>query len=393
MDQIKTFAFSLLFCLCAFTAHSQRFDTTRLNYSAKARITLLTCSPGNALYSAFGHTSIRVVDPEINKDVVYNYGIFNFNTPNFYLKFARGMLKYMVARYPTIYFLREFRNEKRQVLEQEINLTPAEKKQFLDVLEDNFIDPNKRYYLYDFFYNNCASQIRDILKKEFNPITPKEDTPDSTFRQMLDVYIADQPWVDLGIDLLLGVPVDKKADAFNQMFLPDYLCYNMSQWKKQSGELLLGKPRPLVPGTAKITQPAPGYNQPLYVFWALFGVVLLTTFLFKSHRLKRALDGFFLLFIGLAGIFLLFMWVGTNHDATQVNLNVLWANPLYFFLAFGVWANRGIKLTFRMMLLVNILLLASWTFFPQKFHFSLIPLFLLMIVRAVDQLFLMKKQQ
>ena len=262
MAKIKTVAFSFLFCWCTLAAYSQRFDTTHINYSSQARVSLLTCAPGNAVYSAFGHTSIRVIDPTTNKDVVYNYGIFNFNTPGFYLKFARGMLKYMVARYPTIYFLREFQNEKRRVLEQEINLTPAEKKQFLDVLEDNLIDPKKRYYLYDFFYNNCASQVRDILKQEFNPIAPKEAAPDSTFRQMLDIYIADQPWIDLGIDLLLGVPVDKKADAFNQMFLPDYLSSNMSKWQKQSGEPLLNKPRVLVPGAAKLARSAPGWNQP-----------------------------------------------------------------------------------------------------------------------------------
>lgn len=392
MDQIKKLAFSFLFCLLTFAAYSQRLDTTRINYSPNTRVTLLTCSPGTQVYAAFGHTSIRVVDPVKNIDLVYNYGIFNFNTPNFYLKFARGMLKYMVARYPTRFFLREFQREKRRVLEQEINLTPDEKRQFLAVLEDNYIDPNKRYYLYDFFYNNCSSKVRDMLKKEFNPIMPKEEKSDTTFRQMLDVYIADQPWIDLGIDLLLGVPVDKKADAYNQMFLPDYLYYNMSKWKKQSGEFLLGKPRDLVAGSAKITYPAPGWNQPLYVFWALFGVALLVTFLIKSRGFKRFLDGFFLLIVGLAGTVLLFMWVGTNHDATQVNLNVLWANPLYFFLAFAVWFNRGIKLTFRMMLLVNVLLLASWMFFPQKFHFSLIPIFLLMIVRAVDHLFLMRQR-
>lgn len=389
MYRIKNLTLFFFFWTFSLVAYSQKPDTTRLNYSPQARITLLTCAPGHALYASFGHTSIRVVDPVLRKDVVYNYGIFNFNTPNFYVKFARGMLKYMVLRYPTLYFLKEYRDGKRRVVEQELNLTPAEKKQFLDVLEDNYIDPEKRYYMYDFFYNNCASQIRDILKREFKPSFPMPEK-DSTFREMLDVYIGNQPWIDLGIDLLLGLPADKKADVLNQMFLPDYLFHNMSTWKKADGTPLLGKPTNLVNGMSKIERPDPGFNQPTYMFWALFGIALLLTFLIRNNRIKRILDGFFLLITGFVGMFLLLMWVGTNHDATQMNLNIIWANPLYLYLAFSTWRNRKIKFTFGLMLLVTGALLASWTIFPQKFHFSLIPVFLLMIVRAADQLLLAK---
>jgi hypothetical protein len=147
----------------------------------------------------------------------------------------------------------------------------------------------------------------------------------------------------------------------------------------------------LVKGINTIKRPDPGFNQPLYIFWALFVVGLLSTFLIKSNRAKRVLDGFFLFITGFIGIFVLIMWFGTNHDATQNNLNALWANPLYFYLAFAVWRNRRIKFTFGMMLIMTSLLLASWSFFPQKFHYSLIPIFLLMIVRAIDHLFLNKK--
>lgn len=384
--KIKTLAFLLAFWAISFAAQSQK-----VVYSPQTKVSLLTCAPGVDLYAGFGHTSIRVVDPARGIDWVYNYGVFNFNTPNFYVKFARGMLKYMVIYHPTSGFLRQYQQEGRQVIEQELNLTKDEKHRFLEVLRDNYNDEKKRYYMYDFFYNNCATQIRDILKRELKPTfpSPKKDT---TFREMLDVYISDQPWLDLGIDLILGLPADKKTDVLSQMFLPDYLFYNMSQWKKPNGEMLLGKPKVLIKGKSKITRPDPGFNQPFYVFWGLFGFVLLTTFLIKSDRLKRTLDGFFLFITGFIGIFVLVMWFGTNHDATQRNLNALWANPLYFYLAFAVWRNRKIKFTFGMMLAVTSLLLVSWSFFPQKFNTSLIPIFLIMIVRAVDHLFLSAKK-
>lgn len=382
---LKKLVILLMLWAVGFSVQSQN-----VTFSPQTKVSVLTCAPGAALYASFGHTSIRVVDPVKNIDWVYNYGIFNFNTPNFYVKFARGMLKYMVLYYPSDRFLQEYRDGKREVIEQELNLTPAEKTRFLEILKDNYNDENKRYYMYDFFYNNCATQIRDILKREFKPTypTPKKD---STFRDMLDVYIADQPWLDLGIDLILGLPADKKTDVLSEMFLPYYLYYNMSEWKKANGEPLLGKPTYLVKGINTIKRPDPGFNQPLYIFWTLFAVGLLSTFLIKSNRAKRVLDGFFLLITGFIGIFVLVMWFGTNHDATQNNLNALWANPLYFYLAFAVWRNRRIKFTFGMMLIMTSLLLASWSFFPQKFHYSLIPIFLLMIVRAIDHLFLNKK--
>ena len=49
--------------------------------SDKAEISVLTCSPGKELYSLFGHTAIRVHDPEQDLDVVFNYGTFDFDTP------------------------------------------------------------------------------------------------------------------------------------------------------------------------------------------------------------------------------------------------------------------------------------------------------------------------
>ena len=64
------------------------------NDSAGLRISLLTCSPGAELYSTFGHSALRIVDSSSGTDIVYNFGVFDFYHPDFYLKFVRGKLLY-----------------------------------------------------------------------------------------------------------------------------------------------------------------------------------------------------------------------------------------------------------------------------------------------------------
>lgn len=51
--------------------------------SDSARVYLISCTPGNQAWSHYGHTAIWVNDPTYGIDLVFNYGIFDFNTDNF----------------------------------------------------------------------------------------------------------------------------------------------------------------------------------------------------------------------------------------------------------------------------------------------------------------------
>ena len=191
---------------------------------------MLTILPGKEIYTMYGHSALRVVIPERNFDNVFNWGVFDFSTPNFGLKFAKGRLDYMLAVYPYDRFMQEYFREQRTVYSQRVNLLPAEKEKLLALALEN-MKPENVAYRYDFFYDNCATRVRDILENSVEgslTLSENKRRENPSFRELIDNYQKPYRWLDLGIDLLLGMPADKRAGASEQMFLPDFLMSNLS---------------------------------------------------------------------------------------------------------------------------------------------------------------------
>ena len=213
----------LLFTFLLFTFYFSPAQSDSCNI----RISLLTCTPGPELYSTFGHSALRVVDSNNNTDLVFNYGTFDYFDPNFYTKFVKGKLLYFVSIDTLTSFLYEYEYYKRGITEQLINISCEEKQKMVAALFENAKEENK-YYRYDFNYDNCTTRLRDMLEKaagkqiESKNILPK---PGTTFRNLIHVYLdrGGQQWSKLGIDMLLGNPMDKKVTNREAMFLPDYL--------------------------------------------------------------------------------------------------------------------------------------------------------------------------
>ena len=108
-----------------------------IRLSDQAKVSVITCGSGDQLYSIFGHTGLRISDPVHQLDVVFNYGTFDFATPNFYGKFVKGDLDYYVSTSSFPQFLYEYQSDNRDVFEQELNLTTAQKQQLLEALNKN----------------------------------------------------------------------------------------------------------------------------------------------------------------------------------------------------------------------------------------------------------------
>src|SRR5690606_31625041 len=145
--------FALLATSISFAQH---IDTSR------TRISLLTCTPGSELYSVFGHSALRVVDSNAVTDIVYNYGTFDFNDPNFYSKFVRGKLNYYLSTEYFRDFVYGYRLEGRGITEQVLLLTAEEKLALKKFLREN-LKPENRHYAYDFFLDNCTTRLRDLI--------------------------------------------------------------------------------------------------------------------------------------------------------------------------------------------------------------------------------------
>jgi hypothetical protein len=162
------------------------------------RAYLLTCAPGTEIYSVYGHSALRIVNIDNGSDVVYNWGVFDFATPHFALKFAKGRLDYMVDDTSLQNFLEEYIYEKRSVYEQKVNLEPEEIQKLLALLEEN-LKPENIKYRYDFFYDDCSTRIRDLLEKTIGskllyPPDEKKGLP--TFREKVSKYQKPYPWLD-----------------------------------------------------------------------------------------------------------------------------------------------------------------------------------------------------
>src|SRR5215469_9021212 len=213
----------LLTCILLFYCFKNLAAQT--DSSCRVTISLLTCTPGEELYSSFGHSALRIIDSAENTDNIYNYGTFDFDDPAFYSKFTRGKLLYFVSVDSFQNFLEEYKYEKRGITEQTLNLSCSEKEKLVAALKENAKEENK-YYQYDFIYDNCTTRLRDIVFKNANAqVVTKDVRPFNkiTFRNFIHKYLDSsyQYWSELGIDILLGQPLDKNISNDQAMFLPD----------------------------------------------------------------------------------------------------------------------------------------------------------------------------
>lgn len=369
-----------------------------LTLSDSASVCLVTCGPGNDFYTTFGHTAIRVADPAINLDKVYNYGTFNFNIPHFYLTFARGKLDYCLSRTEFAYFLMEYQYEGRSVYQQQLQLSPEEVNRIFRSLEDNYLEEN-RYYKYDFFRDNCATRVRDIIINNLDGKSAYSETTSDTnltYRELLHRHTGNNlMWWQLGIDLLLGQRCDRPLSSFEYMFLPDDL---MAQTDTATlgltGEPLADAPQMLL---AETRTPPTASFPPTLAFWFLFVVAASLTViewgrnaktdssLAKVKRINFTwFDAILFSLASLISLVLIFMWFGTDHYCTKANWNLLWANPLFIYMLARL--RRPSRVIACLLAVVLLLTAIGFQLLPQRLNPALLPVVLTLFIRTLNKL-------
>lgn len=364
-------------------------NTFSFGLSPEAKISLVTVAPGEELYSSFGHSALWVYDPVNGIDNVYNYGTFEFND-DFYGKFIRGKLDYMLSVASIDYLMAGAYEERRSVTEQILNLSPSQEEKLYQLLENNALPENK-YYRYDFFFDNCSSRLRDMVVKTLGDNLKFDLSKDKrmSFRDLIDDYLTDKEIQDLGMDIGLGQPADKLAKPYEYMFLPDYLesAFSKAEIIKDSQTI------PLVAET-KVLYKAPQMKEqdfsvfkPVYALWILFMVVAFISYknLNKPQK-KFPLDSFMYGFIGLLGFLLVFLWFFTDHTVTKNNWDLVWAWPIHFFFAFVLNSKnyRNFKSKYLIIYALIVLgLLVILPIIPQKFNNAEIPLLLILALRSL----------
>jgi uncharacterized protein DUF4105 len=362
------------------------FSTFAQNDTCNLRISLLTCSPGEELYSTWGHTAIRVTDSTRGLDMIFNYGTFDDSDPNFYIKFTRGIMIYALSAYPFSDFLIEYQVQRRGIIEQTLHLNCDDKTRIFNALQINNTDSN-RFYNYYFHTDNCTTRARDIIVKNIKtPVLFKNIFPERapTFRQLIHVYLDknDQYWSKLGIDICLGRNLDKKVTNEEAMFLPDYLMKGFDNSFINNQPLVYQKQTileiPLQVHSSSLFRPSK-------IFVALFAIIVVLALLNKhwSQKTLRVFDGLFFLIIGMAGLLMAVLWIIRVDTVCRNNINLLWAWPTHLPIAFVLHKKRNwIRKYFRVSLIVNSLLFITWFFLPQQMNAALIPVVLLIIFRS-----------
>ena len=214
--------------------------------SETAQISLLTCSPGEELYARYGHTAIRVLDKVNDMDIVFNYGIFDFNTDHFYWKFVRGETWYELGASPYRYFMYEYDRDNRPVYEQVLDLTAAQKELLWQRLVDNY-RPENRKYLYNFVFDNCATRPYHMIAQVLGDTLSSsyEGYSGQTYRAFIRHYTGSHSWENAGINLLFGPEADRPMSNEERLFLPEELMWFLSEAKVADRPLVLnGKTAP-----------------------------------------------------------------------------------------------------------------------------------------------------
>jgi hypothetical protein len=189
---------------------------------SQLRVWLVTAQPGDAVWERFGHNAIRILDTGTGRDVSYNWGIFSFDQPGFVARFLKGEMLYMMAGYRTEPMVASYTDVGRDVVLQELALTPAQRARLLTFLEWNAL-PENRDYRYDYFRDNCSTRVRDALDQVLDGALAarfREADTGTSYRWHIRRLTRMDPLLYTGMDVLLGAPGDAPISVWEEMFLP-----------------------------------------------------------------------------------------------------------------------------------------------------------------------------
>ncbi len=383
--------FCLLTCIAAWLGvHAYNMQPDSL------RVSLVTCDAGPEIFELYGHEAVRV-SGSINGypvDVVYNYGMFDFDSPGFIYRFVKGDTDYYAAAIPTQAFLYSYARRGSRVTEHPLRLSPDETKRLIDILNHD-ITPDHRTYRYKYFSNNCSTRILDNIDRVLGaPVTyPSlhEDQGHKSYRDLLKYYNSGYPWYQLGIDLALGSYIDKEMSDREYMFAPLSLAGTIAKARRPDGSLLSGAPVILEEGEGDVRlPPTPWYLSPVFSFW-IIGILTssATCYLYLHHRRSALLLSIWGLITGLAGSLLWFLVFISEHEGTSPNALAIWLNPFWLIVPLTAWSRRmrpGLRILLSIQGLAALATLPIAAMSHQHINLALYPLLLTTIVLCATTL-------
>ena len=369
---------NILFAL-ALIFFSLNIYANELENKNRYKISILSIGEGPSLVDAFGHTAIRVKDAQLKNDIVFNFGVYDFNSPNFYSNFVKGRPEYKLAIQNYSNLIQNYIRQKRYIVEHQLNLDQNSTKIIIDLLVEKLNDP---YYIYDYFRDNCTTRAADIVIDKTNNKF-KDDKLESeailTYRDLIHRKINENSWAALGIDLCLGAIIDKKINTRETFFLPENLMNYLDLYESDIIK------RNIIYSPESEISYRENLPSPLLINLILsLIIVAITIFNFKSNKWNKSLDSLIFLISGSIGILIIYLWFFSNHFAGAQNFNFLWAFPLNFALIFAIYKNKIPNWSIgyiKLLIILIILLFLHWTTGVQKYNLTLLPIFVALLIR------------
>lgn len=356
-------------------------------------VSIVNCYPGPDIYELEGHSAIRIkgtIDG-MPVDQVINYGIFDFNSPNFVYRFVKGETDYLVMAEPWERFVSRYIGQGRKVVEHDVELDSTQTMRLLYLLARN-IEPERRVYRYNYVKDNCALRPLRIIEAATGDsiVLPEPDTEassDKTYREVMRRYHENYPWYQFGIDLALGSGIDYPITPAEKAFAPVVLDAQLDK-AVMGGRPLIKKTTVLYEGHDATMPATPGWLTPLTVGWVIFAIALaLTISDYRHRRVTRWFDTVFFGIEGLAGLLLTFLIFVSVHEATSPNWLYLWLNPLSLIVPVFIWLKKCKIVVFSYQIInfaAIFLMVCIWSMTGQEGNAAFIPLICVSVMRAVS---------
>lgn len=371
---------------------------------------IITFQPGTLYWQRFGHNALLLREASSGRAVTFNYGIFDFGAPDFFLNFARGYMTYRVVPNTLDNDLRHYAAEHRWALEQRLNLDARQVGRLRDFLAWN-VQPENADYRYDYFLSNCSTRVRDALDYatggQLKPQLEARSTALS-YRKEATRLISPDPLLMVGMDLALGPIADRPINVWQHSFAPLALMQALrSATITDAG----GRRLPLVSHEARLlpgvlTEP-PDRAPDLRLQFLLAGITLAMILLGLAKFRAVAAARWLLMLIatscallcGIAGLILAAGWGLSEHWASWRNENLLLVNPLCLLLIPALlsyprlrWRpalrTRRIAVTIAVLAMLALLLRDVPGFKQQNLHWAYL---LIPIQMAITLLFVRAK--
>ena len=355
---------------------------------------LVTYGPGEIYWQRFGHNAIWIRDADLGLDHVFNFGFFDFNQENFFLRFLQGRLLYFSAAQPAQREFSSYIDENRSIRAQRLKLPQEQSLRLVEYLVDE-VQPENRDYLYDYYTNNCSSRVRDALDlalggalaSSTKPVKGEQSWRDHTRRLTVGNF-----WIYLGLEIALGAKIDQPISRWDEFFIPSELAASLAAVEQPGAGSLQSlvvedvmlyqsslKPPPLVPGN--------WWPRYLLMGMGLLAVAWLACSLLRVLNPLLLVQGWLLL-SGLAGVIMLFFWFFTDHAAAGQNLNMLVFNPLWWLVLY--WKQH--KAAGPVLLLASVLAWLMALLPPHQYTIDVLAAFLPLNIASGITLILLRRR-